>query len=203
MKRWLEKVTYHHHISNRPSKWPKWNGLLLVKYPTDMINYAQILFANKPDFLIECGTQHGGSAHFFADVMNVIGNGRVITIEKYPGKVPHPPPHPRITYLYGSSTSQKVLDIIKTMTSGSSVMVSLDSDHHRVNVKRELWYYSLLVTKGQFLVLEDIFPDHTRRENGVKVAAKWFLGTNRGKQFEIVPIENDFIYSLNIWLKKR
>jgi len=194
VKRYLERITYHHHIANHRG-WPIWKGLKVVKYPMDMIAYAEIIFKHKPDMLIECGTKFGGAATFFADVMEAVGNGRVVTIDIEPCKFPF---HPRIIQLQGSSTSKRILQQVKLMLSNASVMVSLDSDHHRANVKRELHYYSKFVTSGQFMVVEDSFPP---RENYPQEAVDWFLTVNH--QFKVIPIEDKYFYSTNTWLQRK
>ena len=193
MKSYIEKKTYHHYIANH-RRFPVWKGLRVVKYPMDMISYAEIIFKHKPDVLIECGTKFGGSATFFADVMESVGNGRVITIDKGTCKFSF---HPRIIQLQGSSTSKRILEQVKLMLSNASVMVSLDSDHHRVNVKRELHYYSKLVTKGQYLVVEDCFPPQA---NWANEAVDWFLTKNGN--FKIVLVEEKYLYSTNTWLQR-
>ena len=44
---------------------PRWRGTRVIKFPSDMILYAQVMFKRKPDVLIETGTAFGGSALFF------------------------------------------------------------------------------------------------------------------------------------------
>lgn len=177
-----------------PHRWPNWKGIPVIKYPTDLINYSQIIQQNRPDFLIECGTENGGSAHFFADVMDSIGNGTVITIDKIPRNLP---PHKRIILICGRSTACDTLAKVKSLIpEDKSVMVSLDSDHHRAHSKRELYHYSLFVTKGQYLVAEDCYPETL----GMFEAVKWFLKLRR-KEFSQIP--TGFLLSLNIWLKRQ
>lgn len=55
----------------------------------------EILHEVKPDVLVEAGTYLGGSAYYFASIFNLMGHGRIVTvdIEDHPGK----PVHPRIT----------------------------------------------------------------------------------------------------------
>ena len=196
MKRFLEKTTYHHYLANH-RRWPIWKGLMTVKYPMDMITYAELIFKHKPDYLIETGTKFGGSATFFADVMEAAGHGRVITIDIDKCIFP---PHPRITVLQGNSTGKEILSKVKKIIGDNSVMVSLDSDHHRRHVKRELYYYSPLVTKDQFLVVEDIFPS---QGGWVKEAIEWFLRTRWARKFQVVPLQDKYLYSSNIWLQRR
>ena len=66
-----------------------------------------MIHETKPDLIIECGTSRGGSAYFFANICDLLGHGRIVTIdvEILPGRVDHP----RITYLHGSSTDDKIV----------------------------------------------------------------------------------------------
>ena len=43
-------------------------------------DYAKILEV-KPDIIIECGTNRGGSALYFASICDLINNGEIITID--------------------------------------------------------------------------------------------------------------------------
>ena len=81
-----------------------WLGYPIMKYPTDMWIYQEIIFETKPDFIIECGTAHAGSALYFASLFDLINHGKVITIdiEVWKNKENRErPKHERITYLLG------------------------------------------------------------------------------------------------------
>ena len=131
-----------------------WLGVPVGKSPLDLWIYEEILYRTKPDVLIEAGTYKGGSALYFASIFQLMGNGRVITIDirAYPGR----PQNRRITYLIGSSTSNSVVEQVKNLIHpGERVMVVLDSDHHKAHVLKELRFYSPLVSVGCYLVVED------------------------------------------------
>ena len=131
-----------------------WLGAHAQKCPLDMWIYQEILFETRPDVLIEAGTFKGGSAYYFASIFDLLKHGRVITIdiEEFPGR----PVHDRITYLLGSSTSDQILAQVRSLIRpGETVMVSLDSDHHKNHVLNELRLYHSLVTPGNYLVVED------------------------------------------------
>jgi cephalosporin hydroxylase len=51
------------------------------KSPLDLWIYEEIIYRTKPDVLIEAGTYKGGSALYFASIFQLMGNGRVITID--------------------------------------------------------------------------------------------------------------------------
>lgn len=131
-----------------------WLGVPAQKCPLDMWVFQEILQETRPDVIVETGTFKGGSAYFYASIFELLKHGRVVTIdiEDYKEK----PQHPRITYLLGSSTSEAILQQVRgSIQPGERVMVFLDSDHHQVHVLNELRLYSLLVSPGQYLIVED------------------------------------------------
>ncbi len=56
-----------------------WMGHRILKCPLDLWLYQEILYAVRPAVVIETGTAFGGSAHFMASMMDILGHGRVIT----------------------------------------------------------------------------------------------------------------------------
>ena len=131
-----------------------WLGVSLEKCPFDLHIYQEILYETKPDVLIECGTDKGGSAYYFASIFDLLGHGRLLTIDMKDFR--QSPPHPRVVYFLGDSVSAEMVDKIKgSIRPGETVMVSLDSDHHMDHVLKELKIYSAFVTLGNYLVVED------------------------------------------------
>jgi cephalosporin hydroxylase len=132
----------------------KWLGTTILKCPTDVWIYQEILYDLKPDVIIETGTFNGGSALFLASILDLIGNGEIITIDVEDRK--DRPQHKRISYLLGSSVSKEVLDDIeKRISDKQKVMVILDSDHRKDHVLNELRLYSKFVTFNSYLIVED------------------------------------------------
>lgn len=131
-----------------------WMGARILKNPMDLWTYQEILSENRPDLIIECGTNKGGSAYYFAHLFDLLDNGRVITIDiaEYPAK----PLHPRIEYVLKSSTSPECMELVRSrIKPGEKVMVILDSDHSQAHVAKELSLYAPIVTRGQYMVVED------------------------------------------------
>lgn len=143
-------------------------GVPVLKLPTDLWVYQELLCRVRPDVLVETGTCAGGSAYYFAGLMALIGHGQVLSIDVAPwpsplmpadvvdalGRRPRPE-HPRITYITGSSVDDAVLAQVRQACAGQRVLVILDSDHSRKHVLRELDLYAPLVTPGSYLVVED------------------------------------------------
>jgi cephalosporin hydroxylase len=144
------------YYSDAKNTWEntRWLGITIEKFPFDTWIYQELLYEKQPDVILEMGTFEGGSALYFASMLDLIGRGRVISvdIQHRPGL----PSHSRITYLTGSSTSDEIVAQIRSLTKpNDKVMVVLDSDHHKAHVLEELRIYSQMVTPGQYLVVED------------------------------------------------
>lgn len=159
-----------------------WMGHPILKCPLDLWLYQELIHKLRPEVIIETGTAFGASAHFLATMMDLVGTGRVITIdvEDRPGR----PTHPRVTYLTGSSVAPEMVARVRDMVgTASPVMVLLDSDHSRDHVRAELEAYSPLVTRGSYLVVEDTnlngHPVDPEYGPGPMEAMKDFLAANR------------------------
>lgn len=134
-----------------------WMGARVLKSPFDLWTYQELFFAVKPDLVIETGTAHGGSAFYFAHLFDILGCGRVVTIDiDASPDGGERPQHPRITYLRGSSTEPAMFERATAgIRTGEKIMVVLDSDHSAAHVAAELELYAPLVTTGSYLVVED------------------------------------------------
>ena len=145
------------------------------------MGFQEILYDVKPDIIIECGTNRGGSALFMAHVCDIVGRGKIITIDIR--QIANRPIHPRVEYLCGSTTSEETITRIKKkILTGDTVLVNLDSDHRMDHVLRELELYCSFVTKGSYLILEDtalngnpIHDDGTNWAAGPSEALQAFL----------------------------
>src|SRR5207249_3148061 len=72
-----------------------WLGVPVVKSPLDMWIYQEILSAERPDVIVETGTAYGGSAYFMATICDLVGTGRIVTVDIEARD--DRPLHPRIT----------------------------------------------------------------------------------------------------------
>jgi len=165
----------YQHI-HRMNNLPEWKGIQILKMPTDLLNYSEVIQETKPDFIVEIGTKFGGSSLFFQDMLDLVGeNGKVITIdikEQVKNK------DSRIEYIIGSSLDKDVIKKVTEMTSGKRTMLIIDGNHHRKHVKWELNKYRHIVSSGCYLVIEDCFID--RGLYGPGEARDWFLKNYHG-----------------------
>ena len=49
-----------------------WMGRPIIQYPQDMVAMQELIWAIKPDLIIETGIAHGGSLIFFASMLELI-----------------------------------------------------------------------------------------------------------------------------------
>lgn len=131
-----------------------WRGVPIWKCPLDLWIYQEILHEVTPDLIIETGTAHGGSALYFANLMDLIGRGEIVTIDIQERL--NRPVHSRISYVHGSSIAADVVARVVEKARGKArVLVVLDSDHAREHVLAELRAFAPLVTPGSYVVVED------------------------------------------------
>jgi cephalosporin hydroxylase len=132
----------------------KWLGNPIWQNVLDLWIIQETLSEVRPELLIECGTNRGGSSLFYAHLFDLLGHGGILTIdiEKL-----HNLSHPRISYLLGSSTAPEILTVVRERVEKTKgpVMVILDSDHSQAHVSRELECYAPLVTPGSYCLVQD------------------------------------------------
>ena len=132
----------------------KWLGQPIWQNVLDLWTIQETISEVRPALLIETGTNRGGSALFYAHLMDLLGEGRVLTIDV---EKLHELDHPRIEFVQGSSTDPAVADRARAAAEQADgpVMVILDADHARDHVARELELYGPLVTPNSYLLSQD------------------------------------------------
>ena len=177
-----------------------WLGYGMLKWPTDLWNYQEIVVQTKPDVIVETGTHRGGSALFLASICELIDKGEVISIDTDDTYRATQPKHPRLTFLSGSSTDPNIVAEVKRRIAGrTNVFVILDSDHHCNHVLNELRIYSELVPINGYLVVEDTnvngHPAYPEFGPGPREAVDLFLREN--SYFEIDRMQERFYLTQN------
>jgi len=167
----------------------QWRGVRIVKCPTDLMMYQEILHTTRPDIIVECGVRYGGTTLFLADMCTLLGHGEILGVDIDLSLVAAPVrEHPRISLLDGSSTAPGIVRAVTERCAGRRTMVILDSDHSFGHVRDELEQYSPLVSPGCYLVVEDtLVAGHPVRpdwpDGGPHAAAQEFIRKNR--DFEV------------------
>jgi cephalosporin hydroxylase len=167
-----------------PHKWAynfAWLGRPAIQFPNDAWALQELVFATRPDLIIETGIAHGGSLIFSAsmlallDLMDATEKGEMLDPKSPKRKVlgididirPHNraaiEAHPlaaRIDMIEGSSIDSGIIDRVRDHARGfSRIMVCLDSNHTHDHVLEELKAYAPLVTPGLYCVVLDTLID--------------------------------------------
>jgi cephalosporin hydroxylase len=147
---------YHHDLIYKTKNFRSltWLGVPIWQPPLDLWTIQEAISSVRPALLIETGTDRGGSALFYAGLMDLLGAGEVITVDIVQI---HDVEHPRITFVHGSSTDPKIVDQLRTKVDevDGPVMVILDGNHDRDHVATELELYAPFVTPGSLLLSQD------------------------------------------------
>ena len=131
-----------------------WLGVPAMKCPLDFWIYQEIIWETRPQVIIETGSKWGGSALFFASICDLMGEGKVVTID-VDDSASRTLSHPRITTIVGDSVSEDVISQVRKIVGHQTAMVSLDSDHSKRHVLKEMELYSEFVPVGKYMVVED------------------------------------------------
>lgn len=131
-----------------------WLGHTIRQNTLDLWVIQETIAEIRPALLIECGTNYGGSALFYAHLFDLIGHGAVVTIDV---QKLHTLAHPRITFLQGSSVAPEIVAQVasRVREARGPVLVILDSDHSEAHVRAELDAYARFVTPGSYVQVQD------------------------------------------------
>ena len=131
-----------------------WAGVPIWQNVLDLWTIQETISELRPALLIETGTNMGGSALFYAQLMDILGEGRVVTVDIVDL---HELDHPRIEFLHGSSTDPRIVEQVRAAAAAADgpVMVILDGNHDRDHVAAELELYAPMVTPGSLLLSQD------------------------------------------------
>jgi len=134
----------HHQITYR--------GIKAIKCPFDYVIYQMLLFELKPDLIIEIGTNKGGSALYFADMLDIIGQGEIHTIDILKDETPPiVNSNPRIKRFtdgyqgYDLSNAERF----------KKILVIEDGSHTYEDTLATIQKFSPVVSKDSYLIVED------------------------------------------------
>lgn len=192
---WIRETTPHRYTYNFT-----WLGRPIIQFPQDVVALQEIVWATKPELIIETGIAHGGSLILSASMLELLGGqGRVVGVDidiraHNRAAIDEHPLSKRITMIEGSSIDPTVVEQVAEIAAGSArTMVILDSSHTHDHVLEELRLYSPFVHAGCYLVVFDTVIDHLPAEafpdrpwgpgDNPKTAVHEFLSTS--SRFEI------------------
>jgi cephalosporin hydroxylase len=154
-----------------------WQGRPIIQYPQDVMAMQELLWAIRPDLVIETGIAHGGSLIFSAsmlallDMCDAIEAGEkldpAVSRRKVVGididirahnraAIEAHPMASRIQMIQGSSIAADTIEQVQRVAAGyPRVLVCLDSNHTHEHVLAELNAYAPLTSPGSYCVVFD------------------------------------------------
>ena len=192
-----------------------WFGdMEILKNPLDLWMVQQIIFEVKPDYIVETGTLHGGSALYYAHTLHGFGmeKARVITIDILDSRKAtslKPLWNRYVEFVLGSSVDPKVVASIAGRVKGKKVLVALDSEHTMTHVLKEMKLYGPMVSRGSYMIVEDTHldgvPTNTGLGPGPMAAVRRYLAEGGSHEFEQDFSRETLLMSFNPggWLRKK
>ncbi|UZT76647.1 cephalosporin hydroxylase family protein [Ectopseudomonas chengduensis] len=163
-----------------------WLGRPIIQYPQDMVAMQELIWAVRPDLIIETGIAHGGSLVLSASMLALLDMfdameqgvqmdprvpqrmvlGVDIDIREHNRvAIEQHPLSSRIKMIQGSSIADEVVEQVREFASGySRVLVCLDSNHTHDHVLAELNAYASLVSKDSYCVVFDTIVEDLPKE---------------------------------------
>lgn len=134
----------HHNVTYR--------GIKCTKCPFDYVLYQMLIYNLKPDLIIEIGANEGGSALYFADLLqNISHKGVIHTIDIEDRLVQEVKDHQQIRF-FGDGWEQYDISLAHGY---NTVLVIEDSSHAYTNTLGVLEKFAPLVTSGSYFIVED------------------------------------------------
>jgi cephalosporin hydroxylase len=175
-----------------------WMGRPIIQTPIDMVAMHELIWATRPDLIIETGIAHGGSLIMSASVLALLdycdaveagrtldpraAHRRVLGIDidirahNRAAITAHPMAH-RIDMIQGSSIAPAIAAQVHAIARGyKRVLVCLDSNHTHEHVLAELEAYAPLASRGSYCVVFDTLVEDL--PDGTFPDRPWCKGNN-------------------------
>jgi cephalosporin hydroxylase len=168
---WMTSVGRHKYCYNF-----QWLGRPIIQYPQDIVAFQEVVNQTKPDLIIETGVAHGGSLVLSASLLALLDImegkdprdssrkviGIDIDIREHNRKAldKHPLRY-KIELVEGSSVDPHIVQRVHQLAQAAeNVLVSLDSNHTKDHVAKELDAYADLVNVGSYCIVFDTVVEY-------------------------------------------
>ena len=154
-----------------------WLGRPIIQFPQDIVAMQEIIWAVKPDLIIETGIAHGGSLIFNASMLALLdhceaakakasinpleSSRKVVGIDidiraHNRSAIEAHPLSSRIQMIEGSSIDRAIIQMVQDIaTSYTRILVCLDSNHTHDHVLAELNAYAPLTSRDSYCIVFD------------------------------------------------
>ena len=210
------KISDPYHIwyeNNRIWNSTNFLGVQCLKFPCDIFLMQEMIYKLQPDFIVETGTAYGGSSLFFASILEIIGNGHILTVDIHNKLEINNWSLPiqrlfdkHVTFILGSSIAPEVVENIFDIVKNKTCLVLLDSWHTKEHVLAELNIYYKLIQPNYYIIAEDTHvsghPVPWPWGEGPMEAVEEFLKVHSNFKSDSYYERLDFTFNPNGWLKR-
>lgn len=159
-----------------------YKGVPILKCPFDYVIIQMIINEVQPDLIIEIGTNRGGSALYYADILDAIGNGELHTIDIQDIRLEQVKKHKRIKFFNEGFHNYNLNNTLGF----KKVMVIDDGSHTYEHVLDCLKKFEKIISFESYFIVEDGILD--------KLGWKDEYGGGPNKAiYEFVSQSNEFI----------
>jgi cephalosporin hydroxylase len=139
----------------RSGEWHRttWLGKWTHRAPTDLLAYQELICRVRPDWVVETRTGAGGRALFLASICDLIGNGKVLSIDSFP--IADRADHPRIIYLRGDPAAERTAAEAREIVGERPKGLVILGGGTGPQVAGAFRNYAPLVPTGSYVVVED------------------------------------------------
>jgi cephalosporin hydroxylase len=177
-------------------------GVPMRQIPTDNWLMSELMWKVKPDYVIEAGTLHGGSALYYAAMLQFINpDGKILTIDINEEQIheaakKNPLWLDRVKFYKGSSVAPEIHErLAAEIGKGKKVFVTLDTLHAPKHVAKELELYSQYVSPGSYMVLQDTYYEGLNEvlDEFLKTHPDWRRDTGADGRFIFTKYRGGFL----------
>lgn len=130
-----------------------WLGHSIRDAPTDLLAYQEAIATVRPDWVVETGTSDAGRTWFLASICDLVGHGRVLSID--PAPATNRPEHDRIEYLTGAPDDRATIEAVRARVGDGRALLVLGSCTDRATTVREFEGYAGLVPIGSYVIVTE------------------------------------------------
>ncbi|XXT22447.1 CmcI family methyltransferase [Sorangium sp. So ce429] len=148
----------------------RWLGRSIVKMPSDLFFYQELIAGNRVDAVLEIGYGDGGGLWFFAGVLALLGGGLVVGVDRERGgglPALERLAGVRVELVHGDAHEAATVEAARSLRPGGFGMVVVDADPRPEGKVALLGRWAEAVAPGGYLVVEDVGSPECREAEGV------------------------------------